>query len=140
MVKKIAIIATNGYEDLELHYPNIRLKEAGYETELISLSKDVVKGKWGYPFKPELTIDEANPSDYDGLVLPGGAENPDHLRRYRKVLDFVTKIDQQGKLIAAICHAGWVLISAKILKDRKATSYFADLPDFMKAILKYLSR
>ncbi len=169
MGKKIAFIATNGYEDLELHYPRIRLKEAGHETELIGLSMDEIKGKWGYPIKPQLTIEKANPDDYDGIFIPGGATNPDYLRRYQKVLDFVAKINEQGKLVAAICHAGWVLISARIVKNRKATSYFAikddminagvqyidssvvidknlitsrspdDLPDFMKAILEYLS-
>lgn len=167
-MKKLAILATDGYEDLELHYPRIRLKEAGYDTDLISLSKDVIKGKHGYPIKPDLSIEEANPGDYIGVILPGGSKNPDHLRRYSSILDFVKKIDEDKKLIGAICHAGWVLISAKILKGRKATSYFAikddminagvdfvdesavidgnlitsrapeDLPDFMKAVLDFL--
>ena len=169
MAKKIAIIATDGYEDLELHYPRIRLKEAGFETVLISLSKNEIKGKHGYPIKPQLTIHNTNPDDYDGVIIPGGTKNPDYLRRNKKILDFVVKINDQGKLVGAICHAGWVLISAKIIKDRKATSYFAikddminagakfedaavvidenlitsrkpdDLPDFIKAILQFLS-
>ena len=170
MVKKIAILATDGYEDLELHYPRLRLLEAGYNTELISLSKREIKGKNGYPFRPDLTINEANPDSYDGVIVPGGTKNPDYLRRNQKVLDFITKINAQGKLVGAICHAGWVLISAKIVKDRKATSYFAikddminagvifedkpvvidknlitsrkpdDLPDFMKAVLEFLKQ
>jgi len=170
MAKKIAFLATDGYEDLELHYPRIRLIEAGYDTIMISLSKKNFKGKWGYPFKPELTINEANPDDYDGVIVPGGTKNPDYLRRNKKILDFVAKIDAQGKLVGAICHAGWVLISARILKGRRATSYFAikddminagvefedkpvvidnnlitsrkpdDLPDFMKAVLEFLKQ
>ncbi len=169
MVKKIAFLATDGYEDLELHYPRIRLIEAGYETELISLSKNEIKGKWGYPTRPHISIHEANPDNYDGVIVPGGTKNPDYLRRNKKVLDFVSNINRQGKLVGAICHAGWVLISAKVVRDRKATSYFAikddminagakfedaavvidenlitsrtpdDLPDFMKAVLKFLS-
>ncbi len=169
MVKKIAFLATDGYEDLELHYPRIRLIEAGYETELISLSKNEIKGKWGYPTRPNISIHEANPDNYDGVIVPGGTKNPDYLRRYKKVLDFVSYINGQGKLVGAICHAGWVLISAKVVKDRRATSYFAikddminagakfedaavvidenlitsrtpdDLPEFMKAVLKFLS-
>ena len=168
MVKKIAILATDGYEDLELHYPRIRLLEAGYNTELISLSKREIKGKWGYPFRPDLTINDANPDNYDGVIVPGGTKNPDYLRRNQKILDFIAKINSQGKLVGAICHAGWVLISAKIVRGRKATSYFAikddminagvifedrsvvidknlitsrkpdDLPDFMRAVLDFL--
>ena len=170
MIKKIAILATDGYEDLELHYPRIRLLEAGYDVELISLTKREIKGKWGYPIMPHKKIDEANPDDYDGIVVPGGTKNPDYLRRNKKILDFVAKINEQGKLVAAICHAGWVLISAKIVKDREATAYFAirddminagvkfrdnpvvidgnlitsrtpdDLPQFMKAVLDFLSK
>ncbi|MFX1257684.1 MAG: type 1 glutamine amidotransferase domain-containing protein [Promethearchaeota archaeon] len=169
MVKKIAFLATDGYEDLEFHYPRIRLIEAGYEPELISLSKREIKGKWGYPFRPDLTINEANPDDYDGVIIPGGTKNPDYLRRNQNILNFVAKVNKQGKLVGAICHAGWVLISAKVLRDRRATSYFAikddminagakfldapvvidsnlitsrkpdDLPDFMKAVLDFLS-
>lgn len=170
MSKKIAFLATDGYEDLELHYPRIRLLEAGYETELISLSKKEIIGKWGYPFRPNLSIDNANPDDYDGVIIPGGTKNPDYLRRSKKILDFVHKMNEAGKLVGVICHAGWVLISAKVIKDRKATSYFAikddminagalfednsvivdgnlitsrtpdDLPDFMKAVLNFLQK
>ena len=168
MAKKIAFLATDGYEDLELHYPRIRLIEAGYETELLSLHRREIKGKYGYPIKPDKLIREANPNDYDGVIIPGGTKNPDHLRRDKDILNFVTEINKDGRLVGAICHAGWVLISAKIVKDRKATSYFAikddminagalfedspvvidknlitsrtpnDLPDFMKAVLNYL--
>ncbi|MCK4370276.1 MAG: type 1 glutamine amidotransferase [Promethearchaeota archaeon] len=165
---KIAILATDGYEDLELHYPRIRLNEAGYETELISLHRREIKGKHGYPIKPDKLIREVNPNDYNGVIIPGGTKNPDYLRRDKDILDFVSKINEQGKLVGAICHAGWVLISAKIVRGRKATSYFAikddmlnagaifvdssvvidnnlitsrmpsDLPDFMKAVLEFL--
>lgn len=161
-------MTTEGNEELELHYPRIRLMEAGYETEIISLHKREIKGKHGYPIKPDKLIREANPNDYSGVIIPGGTKNPDYLRREKEVLEFVSKINDQGKLVGAICHAGWVLISAKIVKGRKATSYFAikddmlnagaifedspvvidnnlitsrmpsDLPDFMKAVLNFL--
>jgi protease I len=170
ITKKIALLATDGYEDLELHYPRIRLNEAGYETELISLHRREIRGKHGYPIKPDKLIREANANDYDGVIIPGGTKNPDYLRRDKDVLNFVFKINEDGRLVGAICHAGWVLISAKIVKGRKATSYFAikddminagvifedspvvidknlitsrtpdDLPDFMSAVLKYLER
>lgn len=168
MAKKIAILATDGFEDAELLYPKIRLKEAGINTEVISLHRREIKGKHGYPLKPDKLVREARIDDYDGVIIPGGTKNPDYLRREKEVLDFVAKINEQNKLVGAICHAGWVLISANIIKDRKATSYFAikddmvnagakfedkpvvvdgnlitsrkpdDLPDFMKEVLKFL--
>jgi protease I len=170
MLKKIAILAANGYEDLELHYPRIRLNEAGFETDVISLQKTVIKGKNGYPIMADLGINNANPENYNGVIVPGGTLNPDYLRRNQKVLDFVKAIDDKGKLTAAICHGGWVLISAKVIKGRRATSFFAikddminagakfedtsvvvdgnlitsrkpeDLPNFMKAILEFLKK
>jgi protease I len=166
--KKIAILATDGFEDAELLYPKIRLIEAEHETELISLHRRDIIGKHGYPLRPDKLITEVNPNDYDGVIIPGGTKNPDYLRREKQVLDFVSTLNEQRKLIGAICHAGWVLISAKVIKGRHATSYFAikddminagaifedkpvvidenlvtsrtpdDLPDFMKAVLKYL--
>ena len=170
MVKKIAILATEGYEDLELHYPRIRLIEAGYEIEIISLHRREIKGKHGYPIKPDLLIKDANPDDYDGVIVPGGTKNPDYLRRDKNILEFVAKINDDRKLVGAICHAGWVLISAKVINNRKATSYFAikddminagakfedspvvidgnlitsrmpgDLPKFMKSVLEFLKK
>ncbi|MFX1277645.1 MAG: type 1 glutamine amidotransferase domain-containing protein [Promethearchaeota archaeon] len=168
MNKKICFVATDGYEDLELHYPRIRLLEAGHKTEVIGLSKREIKGKWGYPYRPDLSIESAKSSDYDGVIIPGGTKNPDYLRRSKDILNFVHEMNEAGKLVGAICHAGWVLISAKVINGRKATSYFAikddminagavfedtpvvidgnlitsrtpdDLPDFMKAVLKFL--
>ncbi|MFX1589140.1 MAG: type 1 glutamine amidotransferase domain-containing protein [Promethearchaeota archaeon] len=162
------MLATDGFEDAELLYPKIRLKEAGFDTEIISLHRREIKGKHGYPLKPDKLVREARVDDYEGVIIPGGTKNPDYLRREKDVLDFVAKINDQNKLVGAICHAGWVLISAKIIKDRKATSYFAikddmvnaganfedkpvvvddnlitsrkpdDLPDFMKEVLKFL--
>jgi len=168
MVKKIAILATDGFEDAELLYPYFRLREAGYESILISLQRRPIKGKNGYPMKPDFKISEVNPDDFDGVIIPGGTKNPDYLRRNKDILEFVSKINDRGALVAAICHAGWVLISAKVIKERRATSYFAirddminaganfedssvvidgnlitsrmpnDLPDFMKAVLDFL--
>ncbi len=144
--------------------------EAGHETEIISLYSREIKGKYGYPIKPDKLIRDISPNDYNGVIIPGGTKNPDYLRRDKDVLEFVYKINEQGKLVGAICHAGWVLISAKILKGRRATSYFAikddminagtifedssvvvddnlitsrmpsDLPDFMKEVLNFLEQ
>ncbi len=168
MLKKIAIICADGYEDLEMHYPRIRLWEAGHEVDVIGLTENLITGKNGYPYVPNLAIDEAKSEDYDGVIIPGGVQSPDYLRRDPKVLKFVAHFQAQNKMIAAICHGGWVLISAKVVKGKRATSYFAikddminagvdyidepvvvdgnlitsrmpaDLPAFMKAILQYL--
>jgi protease I len=108
MGKKIAILATNGFEDAELIYPFYRLKEAGHESILISFQKQPIKGKNGYPITPDFKIDEVNPDEYDGVIVPGGTTNPDHLRRNKKILEFVAKINEKGKLVGAICHGGWV--------------------------------
>ena len=132
-MKKIAILATNGYEDLELHYPRIRLLEAEYKVDIISLNKNIITGKHGYPIRPDLVISEANTEAYNGVIIPGGTLSPDYLRRNFKILEFVSRINDEKKLIGAICHAGWVLISAKILKNRKATSYFAIKDDMINA-------
>ena len=171
--KKIAILSTDGFEDAELIYPYYRLKEAGYVVQLITLEKKVIIGKNGYPMTPDMTIEDVDgeiTESFHGVVIPGGTNNPDYLRRNKKILDFVKALNTQKKLIAAICHAGWVLISAKVLKGKRATSYYAirhdmknagviyenspvvvdenlitsrmpgDLPDFMKAILEFLSK
>ena len=165
---KIAIIATDGFEEAELLYPYYRLKEAGHETELISLGKRPIEGKYGYIMKPSHKIEDVTAEDYDGVIIPGGTKNPDYLRRNQAILKFIHEINEQKKLVGAICHAGWVLISSKVIKGRKATSYYAikddminagaefhdksvvsdgnlitsrmpdDLPDFMKAVLKFL--
>lgn len=133
MAKKIAILATDGFEDAELLYPKIRLKEEGIDTELISLHRREIIGKHGYPIKPDKLIGEANADNYDGVIIPGGTVNPDHLRRENEVLEFVAKMNQQKKLVSSICHGGWVLISAKVIKGRKATSFFAIKDDMINA-------
>ncbi|TFG02159.1 MAG: type 1 glutamine amidotransferase [Promethearchaeota archaeon] len=167
---KIAILATDGFEEAELIYPFYRLKEAGHESVLISLGKRPIEGKFGYIMKPSFKIDEISADEYDGVIIPGGTKNPDYLRRNQSVLDFVHKLNEQKKLVAAVCHAGWVLISSKVIKGRKATSYYAikddminagadfhdnsviidgnlitsrmpdDLPDFMTAVLSFLKK
>lgn len=86
---------------------------------------------------PDLKIEDVNPDDFSGIVIPGGTNNPDYLRRNQNILDFVVKINMQKKLVAAICHAGWVLISAKVVKDRRGTCYYAIKDDFINAGIHY---
>ncbi len=109
------------YEDLELWYPLYRLQEAGAETLIAAETRGTFAGKHGYPCKAEALISDINESDFTALVIPGGFM-PDQLRRNPKVLELTREFDRSGKLIAMICHAGWIPISAGILGGRTVTS------------------
>lgn len=125
--KRIAILATNGFEQSELEVPRDRLRETGATVEVISLSPGEIKGwdkkDWGRPVKVDKTLDQAKASDYDAIVLPGGQINPDLLRVEPKALKFVKDIFDAKKIVAAICHAPWLLVETGIAKGRKMTSY-----------------
>jgi protease I len=108
------------YEDLELWYPRLRLEEAGFQWKLAGPDVGTFRGKHGYPASSDLRIAEASSEDFIGLLIPGGFM-PDKLRRDPKVLDLTREFAEQGKLVAFICHGGWIPISARILKGRKAT-------------------
>lgn len=120
MQKTILSFVDDFYEDLELWYPKLRLEEAGYETRLAASELRTFRGKHGYPATADLLISEARGDDFLGLLIPGGFM-PDKLRRDPKVLSLTRKFFEQDKLIAFICHGGWIPISAKILKGRRAT-------------------
>jgi len=125
--KKIAILATDGFEQVELTNPKMVLEEAGASTEIISLKSGEIKGwnlkEWGDKVKVDKTLDQARPADYDALVLPGGVINPDHLRMEPKAVQFVKEFAQSGKPVAAICHGPWTLVEAGVVKGRKMTSW-----------------
>jgi protease I len=108
------------YEDLELWYPKLRLEEAGYTVRLAGTELKTYQGKHGYPATAELLLSEARSADFAGLLIPGGFM-PDRLRRDARVLALTREFFEQGKLVAFICHGGWIPISAKILRGRRAT-------------------
>jgi protease I len=108
------------YEDLELWYPLLRLQEAGYGICLAALELKTYTGKHGYPAKSDLKLEEARSEDFRGLLIPGGFM-PDKLRREAKVLSLTREFYEQGKLVAFICHGGWIPISAKILRGKRVT-------------------
>ena len=119
-------------------YPYLRLQEAGIETVMVGTGrKKEYKSKEGYPAVEELSIQNAKPEDFAGVIIPGGFA-PDILRRYDAVNSFVRQIFEQGGVAAAICHGGWGLASAGILKGRKATCFFAIKDDLINAGAKYL--
>lgn len=108
------------YEDLELWYPKLRLEEAGWTTLAAAPELRSYSGKHGYPAKADLLLSEARSADFTGLLIPGGFM-PDKLRRDPKVLSLTREFHAAGKLVAFICHGGWIPISAKILSGRRAT-------------------
>lgn len=120
MSKSILCFLGDDYEDLELWYPKLRLEEAGYSTVLAAERLETFAGKHGYPAKADLLIKEARTLDYDGLLIPGGWM-PDKLRRDGQVLRLTREFFEQGKMVAFICHGGWIPISARILRGRKTT-------------------
>jgi protease I len=132
MKNKLLILVDELFEDLEYYYPKIRLEEEGYQVTVAGNEKITYHGKKGLSAEPNITINEINKDDYDGVVIPGGFA-PDRLRRYPKILELLGSYDKEGKLIAFICHAGWVPISAGIMKGRKATSVSAIKDDMINA-------
>lgn len=125
--KKIAILATDGFEQAELAEPKKALEEAGATTEIVSPKSGEIKGwkfkEWGDTVKVNKILDQARVADYDALVLPGGVINPDHLRMEPKAVEFVKEFAESGKPVAAICHGPWTLIEAGVVRGRKMTSW-----------------
>src|ERR1051326_1718407 len=117
--KSILCFVDDLYEDLELWYPKLRLEEAGYATCLAGLELKVFRGKNGYPAAAEALLSEVKSADFLGLLVPGGFM-PDKLRREPRVLSLTREFFEQGKLVAFICHGGWIPISAKILTGKRA--------------------
>jgi protease I len=120
------------YEDLELWYPKIRLEEEGARTVVAGTGERTYQGKRGYPLTVDTSVDEIRAADFDGLVIPGGYA-PDIMRRSQKLLQLTREIYQAGKPVAFICHAGWVPISAGIVKGKRGTSVGAIKDDLVNA-------
>jgi protease I len=167
--RRVAVLAEELYEDLELWYPYYRLKEAGAEVEVVGTGRAAsFNSKHGYPVKPDREASAARVEDFDAVVIPGGY-SPDYMRRSPEMVGFVRDMDAAGKPVAAICHAGWMLVSAGIVRGRRATSFSSikddmvaagadwtdapvvvdrnlitsrrpgDLPDFCRALIEQLS-
>jgi protease I len=130
--KTILFFAGPLYEDLELWYPKIRLEEEGARTVVAGTGEKTYQGKRGYPITVDTSVDQLSAADFDGLVIPGGYA-PDIMRRSQKLLQLTREIYQAGKPVAFICHAGWVPISAGILKGKRGTSVGAIKDDLVNA-------
>ncbi|MBX7257967.1 MAG: type 1 glutamine amidotransferase [Candidatus Hydrogenedentes bacterium] len=127
------VLVENIYENLELHYPRLRLQEAGYDVKVVGPTKGETYGsKEGYPAVADLAFDEVNPQHVRILVVPGGFA-PDKLRRYPACLRLVSEAWNAGAIVGSICHAGWVPISARIVKGKRMTSVNAIKDDLENA-------
>jgi protease I len=125
--KRVAILVEDGFEQVELTSPKQALEQAGAKAEIVSPKHDKVKGwdhtNWGQEFPVDVPLEQANPNNYDALLLPGGVMNPDKLRMNQQAVQFVRNFFEQGKPVASICHGPWMLVEADIARGRKLTSY-----------------
>lgn len=136
---RVAILVENLYQDQEVWYPYYRLKEARIDVVVVGTGKAEYKSKHGYPITPHTSADRVSATEFDGVVVPGGYA-PDLLRRFPAVVRLVSDMNRQGKLIGAICHAGWVLCSADVLRGRTATCFSAIKDDVVNAGATYVDR
>lgn len=131
--KKIAVLVEADYHDMEAWFPIFRLREEGAQVSAIGTgSSTTYKGKYGYPITVDYSADQVHAEQFDGVVIPGGWA-PDKLRQYKPVLDFVRKLFDMGKPVAAICHGGWVLASADLVRGKHVTSFIAIKDDLKNA-------
>ncbi len=123
-MKRVCVLLEELVEDVEFLYPYMRFREEGYEVVSASPQIKEYKGKKGMVFRPDKTIGEVFRENFDCLFIPGGYA-PDKLRRYPEVLDMVRRHVENGRIVAAVCHGPWVLVSAKVVKGRKVTGFYA---------------
>lgn len=135
--KRVAILATNGFEESELKEPKAALEKAGAEVHIVSEKSGTIKswtdGNWGSEFNVDKTLDDVNQKDYNSLMLPGGVINPDNLRKNPKAVKFIKSFFENHKPVGAICHGPWLLAEADVLKGRKITSYSSIKTDMINA-------
>jgi protease I len=131
--KRIAILAENLYQEMELWVPYYRLREEGAEVKVVGTGgAKSYASKHGYPVSVDVQAEQVKAVEFDAVVVPGGYA-PDLMRRSPAMVSLVREAAQQGKVVAAICHAGWMLVSAGVLKGRKATSFFSIKDDLVAA-------
>ncbi|MBD3584141.1 type 1 glutamine amidotransferase [Salinimonas sp. HHU 13199] len=135
--KKVAILATNGFEQVELTEPMEKVKAAGADVDIVSLESGEIQGmnhdEKGDMFTVDKTVDEVSAEEYNGLILPGGVLNPDTLRTNDKAVQFVRDFFVQHKPVSAICHGPWMLVEADVLEGRTVTSFPSIKTDILNA-------
>jgi protease I len=136
--KRIAVLAEDLYQDLELWYPVLRMREAGAEVVIVGTgSAETYTGKYGYPVTVDTSADKVPSADFDGLIVPGGYA-PDRLRRYPAVNSLAREMFLEGRVVAAICHGPWVLVSADVLRGRTVTCFSGIKDDVINAGANYV--
>jgi len=131
--KRIAILAENNYQEMELWVPYYRLKEEGAEVKVVGAGgAKSYHSKTGYPVNVDAQAEQVSAVEFDAVIVPGGYA-PDMMRRHDSMVTLVREASQQGKVVAAICHAGWMLASAGVVKGKKATSFFSIKDDMVNA-------
>lgn len=142
--KRVAILATDGVEQVELTEPRKALDQAGASTKVVSPKNNDIRGwqhdHWGDTIPVDVPLDKANANDFDALLLPGGVMNPDKLRMDENAVEFVRSFVQAGKPVAAICHAPWLLIEADVIRDRTVTSWPSLQTDLRNAGADWVDR
>ncbi len=131
--KRVAVLVEKMYEDLELWYPVLRLREAGCQVSLVGpKAGETYASKHGYPAKSDTAAGDVSAADFDAVIIPGGY-SPDHMRRSNAMVALVTEAAKQNKVLAAICHGPWMLCSARCLQGRRVTGFFAIRDDVENA-------
>jgi len=137
--RRVAILVEDLYQDQEVWYPYFRLKEAGAAVAIVGTGKPEYKSKFGYPITAGMSAEQARAEAFDAVIIPGGYA-PDLLRRFPAVVRLVQEANRQGRLIGAICHAGWVLCSADVLRGKTVTCFVAIKDDVVNAGATYVDR
>jgi protease I len=141
---KVVILATHGFEQSELQVPMEKLRSAGAQVVVASPERGQIRGwkgkDWGESVTVDKTLDEVNAAEYDAIVLPGGQINPDLLRVNQQALSLIRSFIDAGKVVAAVCHAPWLLIEVNAIPDRQVTSYHSIKTDVINAGGKWVDR
>lgn len=130
--KRVAVLVADLYQELEFWYPYLRLVEEGAEVVAVGPEAKEYKSKLGYPAKADLAAAMARAEDFDAVIIPGGYA-PDYMRRSKELVAFVRKMAESGKVVAAICHGGWMLASADVVRGKRVTSFFSIRDDLEHA-------
>ena len=141
---KVAILVTDGFEQVEMEKPRMALDDAGAKTSIVSPKKGSVKGwkftEWGDEFPVDIELESAKPADFDALLLPGGVINPDKLRMLPKAVEFVKAFFDEGKPVAAICHGPWMIVEAGAAKGRRIASWPSIKTDIRNADAEWVDQ
>ncbi len=137
-MKNVVIVTAKNFEDEEFSYPYYRLLEEGFHVDIAVHGDERVKGKHGLNATPTVKISKLNYKNYDCVIIPGGVEAPDTMRVNKKITRFVKDMYENGKIVAAICHGPWVLISSGIMKGKKGVSYISIKDDMENAGVNFI--